>query len=268
MTTQIRTTGALFAGVLLMSTALPGTAFAVDGQIAITQARAMAGGVTPGDAPGFPVTITQSGSYVLSGNLTVPNADTDAIVINASHVTIDLNGFAILGPTDCSGGLHPCAGVGTGTGITTTGVQFNITIRNGTIQGMGFMGIQLLGDSDLVEYVHARGNGRGGIVVDTSADQGSSIVQHSTAQRNGGLGISLTRGSVNHNVTDVNITGIGVVVGSASQNVITRNELGLNLSDSASYFGNVITSNSTNVFGGKNLGQNLCDMAVCPGAVF
>ncbi len=67
MTIQIRTTGALFAGVLLMSAALPGTAFAVDGQIAITQARAMAGGVTPGDAPGFPVTITQPGSYVLSG---------------------------------------------------------------------------------------------------------------------------------------------------------------------------------------------------------
>jgi hypothetical protein len=122
----------------------------VDGQIAITQARAMAGGVTPGDAPGFPVTISQPGSYVLSGILTVPNAGTDGIVIAASHVTIDLNGFAILGPTDCSGGLSPCAGAGTGHGITTPTDQFNITIRNGTIQGMGFAGIDIRGDSHLV----------------------------------------------------------------------------------------------------------------------
>ena len=90
-------------------------ALAVDGQVAITQARAMAGGVTPGDAPGFPVSINLPGSYVLSSGLTVPDANTNAIVINADHVTVDLNGFAILGPTDCSGGLDPCANEGFGT---------------------------------------------------------------------------------------------------------------------------------------------------------
>ena len=51
----------------------------------------MAGNVTPGDTPGFPVTISKAGSYRLSGNLTVPNKDTTAILIVADDVTLDLN---------------------------------------------------------------------------------------------------------------------------------------------------------------------------------
>jgi hypothetical protein len=37
-------------------------ASAIDGQIPSTQAKALAGDVTPGDAPGFPVTLTRTGS--------------------------------------------------------------------------------------------------------------------------------------------------------------------------------------------------------------
>jgi hypothetical protein len=279
MTTQIRTTGALFAGVLLLSAALPGTAFAVDGQIAITQAKAMAGGVTPGDAPGFPVSINQPGSYVLSGNLTVPDANTDAIAINASHVTIDLNGFAILGPTDCSGGLFPCAGSGSGLGINTDGVRFNVTVRNGTIQGMGGTGILLEGDSHLIEYMHVRSNGSGGIGVLSSADHGGSIVQHCTVQRNGspsGLfaftpGINDQFGIVTRNVVDTNIEGIFLQSGTVSYNVISRsrNTRGISIIDKGNYIGNVSFENGIpGVIGGVNQGQNLCDGATCPGAQF
>src|SRR6266436_5075236 len=78
--------------------------YAVDGIVLIDQNRALAGNVTPGDTPGFPVTISLSGSYRLSGNFTVPNANTTAILITAHNVTIDLNGFSILGPTVCTGG--------------------------------------------------------------------------------------------------------------------------------------------------------------------
>src|SRR5262245_58659019 len=98
--------------------ALPGLALAVDGQVLITQARALAGGVTAGDTPGFPVTISEPGSYKPGSNLIVPDGNTDGIVITTSHVTIDLNGFAILGPVDCSGGFL-CAGEGSGRGIAT-----------------------------------------------------------------------------------------------------------------------------------------------------
>jgi len=266
MTTQIRTIGALFAGVLLMSAVLPRTAFAVDGQVAITQARAMAGGVTPGDAAGFPVTLSQPGSYVLSGVLVVPNADTDAIVIASDHVTLDLNGFAILGPTDCSGGLDPCAGEGVGIGIRTDTIRFNITIRNGTIQGMGNDGIRLNGDSHLVEYVHSRSNGNRGIYITPSQDRGPSIVTHNTVQRNGATGLQLDTGAASYNVIGNNAFGLYLEVGTVSYNIITGNAFqGMSLPFDASYFGNTMSQNGgSNVFQGTNLGQNLCNFTVCP----
>jgi hypothetical protein len=113
----------LFALVIAGSVA---TVFAVDGVILIDQNRALAGNVTPGDAPGFPVSITQPGSYRLSGNLTVP-ADVSGIAIQAAHVTLDLNGFRIAG--DGTGGLF---GVVTGTNFANLSFP-GIAVRNGTI---------------------------------------------------------------------------------------------------------------------------------------
>jgi hypothetical protein len=270
----------LVGAALLGGVAMP--TWAVDGVVLIDQNKAMAGNITPGDTPGFPVTISLPGSYRLASNLTVPNSNTNAIVIAADHVTLDLNGFAILGPTDCSGGLNPCANavsdpnVGSGFGISTAnlfvgGLQFNITIRNGTIQGMGNRGIILAGDSHLVEYMHVRSNGWGGIDIGEGPDRGGSIVQHNTAERNGGFGISNVEGLVSHNTVDANISGIFVDTGSASYNFVTRNatfpndSYGLLLGPGSSYIGNVLNRNSRNVGGGVNLGQNLCDFAACPG---
>src|SRR5438132_11721141 len=110
--------------------------YAVDGIVLIDQNRALAGGVTPGDAPGFPVTISLAGSYRLSGNLTVPNATTTAIQITADNVTIDLNGFSIIGPTVCvsgpgGGAVISCSPTGAGTGVLAIQLR-NVTVVNGT----------------------------------------------------------------------------------------------------------------------------------------
>ena len=83
---------------------------AADGVTLIDQRAAMAGKVTSGDTAGFPVTISQSGSYKLTGNLTVPDAMTTAIQITADDVMLDLNGFAIIGPNTCSGKPVPTGG--------------------------------------------------------------------------------------------------------------------------------------------------------------
>ena len=185
-------------------------------------------------------------------------------------MTLDLNGFAILGPTDCSGGLDPCAGAGTGNGIVVpvSGV-FNITIRNGTIQGMGRRGIELGGGaSHLVEYVHVRSNGDAGIVI--SGSEGS-IVQYNRVQRNGRGGIFLDIGMVHRNVVDKNgSSGIRVFEGSVSYNIVARNVLnGLDLSNNTGYFGNAITGPSACVFGfGLNQGQNMCNGSAISGAQF
>lgn len=253
-------------------TGLP--AFAIDGVTLIDQNKGLTGNVTPGDTPGFPITISRPGSYRLASNLTVADGNTTAIQIVADHVTLDLNGFAILGPVDCTTGCNS-SGTGTGVGVQaprTPGAHFNITVRNGTIQGMGSHGIELTGDSSLVEHVDVRSNGGNGISLIDSGDAGrggASSVRHSMSLRNGGAGISITRGVVSFNTSSLNAsTGIFVQTGSALYNFISDNVGGLKM-ESGNYIGNHMTANSgAAVFGGLNQGQNLCNGSSCGNVVF
>lgn len=105
----------------------PLMAMAVDGVVLIDQNKALAGGVTPGDGAGYPVTITQPGSYRLSGNLTLPPGS-DGIVITVPNVTIDLNGFTVVG----SAGGSPGAGIRYTGPLPATG----LAIGNGSINGL------------------------------------------------------------------------------------------------------------------------------------
>lgn len=102
----------------------PATSLAVDGMILINQNKALAGNVTAGDAPGFPVTINSPGSYRLSGNLTAP-AGSAGIVIAADGVTIDMNGFTLSGqPGPGIVGIHDL-----------TQSRSRIAIHNGSVTG-------------------------------------------------------------------------------------------------------------------------------------
>jgi hypothetical protein len=261
----------LFNAALLA--AMSGSAFAVDGVVLIDQNKALAGGVTPGDAAGFPVTITQPGSYRLSSNLIQPTPNTPVIDVRAGHVTIDLNGFAILGATDCSGGTNPCAGAGDvdgpGDGIRSEVFVANVTIRNGTIQGMGRRGIFLLANSVVIEHMHIRSNATDGIRVSIvfGANQRATLVRYNTVERNGGNGINIIEGLVERNTVSENGGGgIGLSRGSAQYNVSTANLVGIN-AGTGSYIGNVLDGNQLQAFG-VNMGQNVCNGAPCPGAQF
>ena len=101
----------------LLFAALSGNLLAVDGVVLIDQNRALAGGITPGDTPGFPVTTSQEDAYRLTGNLTAPDTNTDGIVITANHVTIDLNGFSIIGASVCGGSPITCSPGGSANGM-------------------------------------------------------------------------------------------------------------------------------------------------------
>src|SRR5881409_3648374 len=128
--------------LLLFSSSL----YAVDGVVLIGQYSALAGNVTPGDTAGFPVTISLPGSYRLSGNLTVPDFSS-AILITAEHVTLDLNGFSIIGPVTCTPNPTNCSSFGAG-GIGVQAPPFTgpsigalpaglrgIRVLNGTVRG-------------------------------------------------------------------------------------------------------------------------------------
>ena len=282
------TTRTLIGLVVLFTAISTAPAGAVDGTKLIDHAKALAGGTTPGDAAGYPVTISQPGSYRLSSNLLQPDPNTDVIVITASNVTLDLNGFAILGATECSADRSPtCVGGGSavtilqpGRGIVGGDNLSNVTVRNGTVQGMGNAGILLIGGGILVEYVHARSNAFGGIMIRAGEDLTSSIAQHNTAQRNGrgnspagifiGPGIMVERGMARYNVADFNTYGIEIRMGSASHNVVTNSFTGLSLTTVASFFGNVLFDNDFHFQpgGAINLGQNQCGSAACLNARF
>ena len=86
------------ATAVLLGLVCAGPAGAADGPVLITQTSALAGNVTPGDAPGFPVTLSLPGSYKLASNLSVTSGiRRNGIEIDAINITIDLNGFVISG---------------------------------------------------------------------------------------------------------------------------------------------------------------------------
>ena len=120
---------------MLLFAALSGNLLAVDGVVLIHQNRALAGGITPGDTPGFPVTTSQEDAYRLTGNLTAPHKNTDGIVITANHVTIPTNGFSIIGASVCGGSPITCSPGGSANAESGS-VSF-VTVMNGSIGGFG-----------------------------------------------------------------------------------------------------------------------------------
>ncbi len=97
----------------------------------------------------LPFTVSVSGSYYLTANLTLGGAG-NGITIDADEVTLDLNGFAVVG--------NPSAG----SAITGVTPHDNWTIRNGSIRGWPTTGID--GSSALrllVEHVMVSGSNRG-----------------------------------------------------------------------------------------------------------
>ncbi len=128
--------------VLILLMAAP-RAGAIDGVVEINQASALAGGVTSGDLPGFPVTLSESGSYRLTGHLQV-SVGKDGINVAADDVWLDLNGFSVLGPNTGTG-----IGIGLATFAPLEESPNRVTLRNGEVMGMG-IGVAL-GDDALLE---------------------------------------------------------------------------------------------------------------------
>jgi hypothetical protein len=188
------------AGALLALAALAPApdARAADGAIEIDATRAAAGGVTPGDAPGFPVTLSQPGSYVLTSNLVQSNVATALLQVTADDVTIDLGGFVLSGPVVCTGRpVTSCLPPGAGAAIAATTAS-RVHVHDGAVRGTA-RGIEL-GPGCTVERVRARSVGATGISCSGSGGQ----VRDSVATGNGAVGFSLGSGSLENAVADGN----------------------------------------------------------------
>ena len=221
MSISHRMTG-LSVCVTLILIAAP--AMAVDGVVEINQARAAIGGVSSNDTPGFPVSITESGSYRLTSNLTI-DEKLNAIAIYASNVTLDLNGFAIIGPVKCTAGTSTCtpAGVVSAYGVFASSAADYLTIKNGIITGTGGSGVYC-GNSEVcvVEHVTITDNYSYGIITGNNGH-----VRNCDIHTNRSSGISAGASTIiENNIINLNgsrgllVRGDGVI---ATSNVFYRN---------------------------------------------
>jgi len=212
----------------LLVAATPLDATASDGVIEINQARMDAGGITPGDSPGKPVTLSQPGSYRLTSDLVVTGIHDAVILVKTSAgVTIDLNGFALRGPYACAPGACAAGGVGYGVLLGGVGEGDQVTVRNGRITGLSGACI-LLGAEARIENVDVSSCGEGIVVGARSHVVGVRILR------------TLYRG--------LRFTGTSALF---ERNVIAQTGLGNSAGQTAS------------VVGGTATGGNVCEDGLC-----
>jgi hypothetical protein len=180
-------------------------ALGAEGEIAISEENVIAGGITPGDDPGFPITISTPGRYRLATNLNAP-ADADGIVIASDNVTIDFNGFTLQG------------GMKAQTGIAS--YRDAIEISNGVITGFQLFAIDshTVGKFWTISNMRVVANGLG-----VSAGGYARVVGNNISS-NANYGLSCQYCLVEGNVVALNHDdGIDVKAGAVLGNMIADN---------------------------------------------
>lgn len=145
----------------------------------------------------LPYTITQPGSYYLTGNLTGVSSQ-NGINIASNDVTLDLNGFTLQGVADSLSGVMVSSGA----------LRRAITVRNGTARGWGGTGIQAqFAVGGVFDSLTSEGNVQFGI----SIGPGSTLT-HCAATNNGGTGISAQESTI-RDCTSLSNGGNGYQIG-------------------------------------------------------
>jgi hypothetical protein len=111
--------------------------------------------------------ITAPGSYYLTKDINAPNG-VSGIQLSASNVTIDLNGFSIIGQGTS----------GTPAGVNVQGTQSNICVKNGTITGFGGAGISGTIDSSRFEKLIINASGVYGINMRHDNEVRDCVITH------------------------------------------------------------------------------------------
>jgi hypothetical protein len=260
----------LLASIAAQTLLAPLASDAGDGVIEINQACAVNSGCLPGDTAGFPVTISTSGSYRLTGNLTNSDPNVSMINVNTSNVSMDLNGFSLVGPATCSGAgtAISCLDTGTGNGITAS--QPHVSVRNGVVRGAGRDGI-LLGTSCRLERVTLEENGRDGLgasnycVIESSSSRqngergfslaDNAVVSHCNAAQNGTFGILAAGSAVISESASRENGSDGIYVATASN--VSRSSSYDNEGDQIEAIASAVIANSVRSLTGQGWGLNL-----------
>ena len=208
----------------------------------------------------LPCTITNAGSFYLAANLT-GSPGQSGIIIQVDNVTVDLNGFTLLGAA------------GSGAGIAVNTNLQNIVLINGVLRGWGLAGVAALGATGVrAEHLLATrnagaglavglnsvvadclvtANGSDGIVVDSQCFvQNNACSTNGTSAMDAGIHALGTGNRIDGNHLTAN-TGRGIRV-DAGANLIIRNNAAFN------------TFTDYDIAPGSSYGQ----LVVAPGAGF
>jgi hypothetical protein len=122
-----------------------------------------------GDSPGAPLTITQSGNYILTGDVFNFSTTIDAIQVSAENVQLDLNGHGVTSTNNCTVtttgttcSVTSTARTAAGAGIRVSATNFSL--RNGYVSGHRSNGIYCEFRCNITD-VQARNNGFEGLAV-------------------------------------------------------------------------------------------------------
>lgn len=139
--------------------------------------------------------ISKPGSYYLRNNLVSVLTTGPVVLVKASNVLLNLNGYSIIGP----GGFGT-----TSFGILANPGVANVTVVGGTITGIAGAAVNL-GPNSEVSGMHIVGNSGDG--VDCAS---GCLISGNVIADNGGAGISLSDSTsgFQNNVLNGNVSGI------------------------------------------------------------
>ncbi len=192
---------------------------------------------TPGDSVNEFI-ISQPGSYYLTTNI-FGVASEEGINISANNVTLDLNGFSVIGPSTADSGI-----------IITSGSS-NSIVRNGTITGWGtfYDGVQSVANNVTLENLDVSA---GSVGIACVGDGG--VVKNCTISHAGQWGLYVSGSnclvSCNYfleNNTGNNLNGAALYINSAN-NVVEDNHVTGSSSSGYGILANGISGITNNVF--------------------
>lgn len=193
-----------------------------------------------------PFTITASGTYTLTKNLTLSGTNQTAITVNAANVVVDLKGFT-LGTSDTTF---------SNSGITvSTGVAF-VTIQDGMINNFG-AGVSLFGPEETVQNLSIV---TGAFAINVYNSCTSSMIQNCFIAGSGqNIGIQLS-GCADVVVKNNHIVNENQGATSLGNNMFIANyfgscALGINMSSTDKYQLNVTNACTTGFSGGIAVGN-------------
>lgn len=187
----------VFALVALLSVA--GVCHSDGGRVEINQASVV-------EAGGFPHVISTPGNFVLTSDLVV-GSDVDALHFNVGPVSLDLNGFEIVGTASCD--ASSCA-TGSASGVSTRN-SVAVRVQGGGVRKFSGSCVEL-GSGSFAKELSVSECGKNGIQI---FQDGHAFSNHVSSVADSGIvapGISVHGHNVVTN-TDLSSTGSRAIVG-------------------------------------------------------